>query len=147
MNPGRSHSCLVPFHLLTDCIFAMPSCTRQTLPFHWAARLSSGVAGHVGHFHHPLLAGKTPALRSGHICFQCLKLLGGGGCVKSWNTVLALAGLGVLFSVGTCIIITVIKHLIIGCAPLMALLLFAHTDSTSSTTSSNTFPAAIIRIP
>ena len=67
--------------------------------------------------------------------------------VKSWNAVLALAGLGVLFSVGTCIIIIVIERLIIGCAPLMALLLSAHADSTSSTTSSNTFPAAIIRIP
>lgn len=80
IEPSQSHSSLVPFHLLTDCIFAAPSCTRATLPFRWVAKLSSGVAGHLGHFHtssSPRWDSSTP--KRPHL-LQCLKLLGGGGC-------------------------------------------------------------------
>lgn len=48
--------------------------------FHWVAKLSSGVAGHLGHFHtssSPRWDSSTP--KRPHL-LQCLKLLGGGGC-------------------------------------------------------------------
>lgn len=65
--------------------------------------------------------------------------------LKSLEAVLAFPGLHGSLSVGTGIIITVLQHLIIG--PLVAPLLSAHTDSTSSMTCLNTCQAAITRIP
>lgn len=112
---SQSHSSLVPFYLLTDCIFATELHKGNT-SFHWVAKLSSGVAGHLGHFHTSSSPQWDQHSRRPRL-LQCLKLLGGGGAVKSWAAVLAHAGLGVLFSVGTCIIIIVIEHLIIGCTP------------------------------
>ena len=79
LNPSRPHSSLVPFHLLTGYIFATLSCTRQMLCTGLQSSAPEWLVTWVI-FTHPLLPGKTPALRSIHICFQCLKLLGGGGC-------------------------------------------------------------------
>lgn len=67
--------------------------------------------------------------------------------LKSLEAVLALPALDVLLSLGKCIVITVIQHLITGHTPLMGLLLSAHTDSTSSMTCLNMSQAAITRIP
>lgn len=121
IEPSQSHSSLVPFYLLTGFfIFATPSCTRETLP---STGLQSSAPGSwsPGSFSHVLFSPvRLQHSESGHVCFSAWSSWA-VVAVKSWNAVLAHAGLGVLFSVGTCIIIIVIEHLIIGCAPLMAL--------------------------
>lgn len=109
-------------------------CPKQVSPFYMegnrGCRCSGSALESVG-----LLTGMSPwvpfilipsllpdssAPTDSTFLFQCLKLFDSVG-LRSLEAVLVLPGLGVWLSVGKCVIITVIQHLIIGCVPLMVL--------------------------